>query len=273
MSNYSTSYNINQSGDLYAVQDHGTAAGLAQYTSSRGTTVNAPVNYRKLKLYKGYDNEFFFFIKNQDRKPIQLNGMTINASLIYRENQSVIVSKKCEITDYELGSVKLVIRANDITNLDTGNCDLVLSYTNDRGLVLPLYTDLNMRPNFTVECTTEAGYIPLNTQQIDNFITNGDFDYSSQILGPAYYGKPNGLITVGVYATDYTGDFYLQGTTSPAPANDDWFDIELGFQTYFYRFNSFTGIEPFSFTSNLKFLRAKVDNTLTGSVDKIVVRV
>jgi hypothetical protein len=273
MSNYGTSYNINQAGDLYTIQDHDVAAGLGQYNSTRGTTVNSPTNYRKMKLYRGFDNQLFFFIKNQDRKPIQLNNMSINASLIYRETSVTILSKRCQITDYELGSVKLVVSASELSNTDTGICDLVLSYTNEFGLVIPLYTDLNMRPNFAVEISDEAGYIPLTTQVIDTFVNGTNFNYSSIITGPAYYSKSNGMITVGVYATNYTGEFYLQGTTSQYPAETDWFDIELGAQYYYHSFDSFTGIEPFTIQSNLKFMRTKIGNTSAGTVDKIVVRV
>ena len=273
MSNYSTSYNINQAGDLYTIQDHGVAAGLGQYNSTRGTTINSPTNYRKMKLYRGFDNQLFFFVKNQDRKPIQLNNITINASLIYRETGVSLVNKRCQITDYDLGSIKLVVTAGDLSNADTGMCDLVLSYTNEFGLVMPLYTDLNMRPNFAAEISDDAGYIPLTTQVITTFVSGTGFDYSSIITGPAYYGKGNGMITVGAYATNYTGAFYLQGTTSQYPAETDWFDIELGAQYYYHSFDDFTGIEPFTIQSNLKFLRAKIDNTGAGTVDKIVVRV
>lgn len=271
--NYGTSYNISQTGDLYTLQDHSLKTGLAQYTSTRGTTVNAPVNQRRLMLFRNLDNEFFFFVKNQDRKPIQLHNLTINASLINRETSSVIVSKKCSVVDYELGSVRLVITASDIANIDGGFCDLVLTYTNELGLVLPLFTDQNMRPNFTVEISNDATAVPLTTQTVDEFITNGDFEYSSIIRGPSWYNKSSGLITFGVYCTDYTGDFYMQGTTSDSPAESDWFDLELLTQYNFYDFFEFTGIEPFSLNSNLKYLRAKIDNTGSGTVDKIVIRV
>ena len=273
MSNYSTSYNINQTGDLYILQDHGTTTGLSQYNSTRGTTVNAPVNFNRLKVFKGLDNELHFFIKNQDRKPIQLNNMEINATLVYRENQSTVLSTKCTITDYELGSVKLIIRASHLSNVDTGLCDLVLTYTNDMGLVLPMYVDQNMRPNFTVEVSDDAHAVPLTSQTTIEFTTQGDYEYSSIIAGPSYYNKPNGLITFGVYATDYSGDFYMQGTTSTSPGMDDWFDLDLSPFDDYHTFANFTGIEPFSLNSNLTYLRAKIDNTLTGTIDKIVIRV
>jgi hypothetical protein len=274
MSNYSTSYNISQTGDLYTLQDHGTKTGLAQYTSTRGTTVNAPVNYRRLSLFRNYDNEYFFFIKNQDRKPIFLNGLQINAHIVNRETKSIIFTGKCITIDPELGSCKLIITAGDTANMDDGLYDLVLSYTNGMGLTLPLYTDLNMRPNFTLEVNNDATAVPLNTQVIENFNVGVDnFLYSSWIAGPAYYGKKSGLITFGVYATGYTGKFYMQGTTSYQPVESDWFDIDLGMMTFYYQFVGFTGIEPFNIESNLKYLRTKHEDLSVGSIDKVVIRV
>jgi hypothetical protein len=273
MSNYGTSYNINQTGDLYAVQDYGTGAGLSKYNSARGTTVNSPLNYRTLKLFKGYDNEFFFFVKDQDRKPLNLQGMKIRANLIFRENGSRVVSTTAQVIDFELATIRVVISSKSITNLDLGYCDLVLSYEKD-GLVLPLFTDLNNRPGFSVECTDSAGYIPLNSQEVTRFIQTPEVEdmyVGSYIHGPKYYKKPAGLVTLGAYTTNYTGNFYIQGTLSPSPANDDWFFIELGVQTYFYRFDNFTGIEPFNFVSNLYYLRP-VFSVEHGTVDKLVVR-
>lgn len=271
--NYGTSYNINQSGELYTLQDHSVKTGLAQYTSTRGTTVNAPVNQRNLKLFRNLDNELFFFVKNQDRKPVFLQNLTVNASLIHRETQSVIVSKRCTVIDFELGSIKLAIRSGDIANLSESYCDLVFTYTNDMGLVLPLFVDQNLRPNFTVEISNDASAVPLTTQTVSTFVTNGDYDYSGVINGPSWYNKPNGLITFAVYPDNFTGDFFMQGTTSMAPAEDDWFDIELQTQYYNFYFEQHTDIEPFSIVSNLRYLRAKIDNTGQGKIDKIVVRV
>ena len=85
MSNYGTTYQVNQQGDLYTLEDHGTPAGQAKYAGAKGTAVNSPMNYRFLKLFRGFDNEFFFFVKNQDRKPVMLQGTTVNCSFIDRD--------------------------------------------------------------------------------------------------------------------------------------------------------------------------------------------
>lgn len=272
MSNYSTSYSINQSGDLYALGDSGIATGQAQYGGSRGTTINAPVNYRKAKIFRGLDSELLFYVKNQDRKPIMLSGMDLHATLVNRETGGAIVKRKLDILDPIAGLCRLVFRAVDINGLDKQVCDLVLTYTNDRGLVLPLYTDLNMRPNLAVEISHDAQQVPLKTQINETWIPNQDYTYGSIMYGPTYYGKSNGLVTLAVYVSGYSGKFFLQGTTAIEPQDDDWFDIELGVQNYYHMFNGETGIEAFNFQSNIMFFRGKWELTGNGTVDKLLIR-
>ena len=63
MSNYSTSYSVTQGGDLFAIQDNANSPCTSRYGASKGTTVQPPLNYRKLNAFKHIDNEFFLFCK------------------------------------------------------------------------------------------------------------------------------------------------------------------------------------------------------------------
>jgi hypothetical protein len=273
MSNYGTTYNISQIGDLYAIDGGSNKVGLSKYNSTRGTTVNSPVNYRFLKLFQGFDNELFFFVKNQDRKPIMLQGVVINASVISRSTRAVLVNKKCIITDYEQSSIKLVITSAESAGMDNGHYDVVFSYTNSHGLTLPLYCDQNMRPNYTLEVSDAAGPVPLVTQSTEEFLTNNNIYTSGMLPGPGYYDKLHTMVTIAVYATDYTGDFYIQGTLFDNPTETDWFDIVLGTNTETqYPYYNFTGIDPWTFRTNIRWVRARFTQT-SGTLDKLVVRV
>ena len=277
MSNYGSAYNINQVGDLYTLEDHGSAPGLGKYASAKGTSVNSPLNYRFLKLFRGFDSQFFFFVKNQDRKPIMLQGVTVNASFIDRTDRSTVVSKKAIISDYEAGGIKVILTVGESALFSQGLYDLVFSYTNDKGLVLPLFCDLNMRPNFTVECSEEGDALPLTTQINDSFtsqvVGSDTYYYSSDLKATGYYNKPNGLITIAVYGTGYTGNFTVQGALSENPTESDWFDITLGSYTQtFFPYSGHTGIDPWTFRTNVNFIRTK-HTTAAGTLDKIVVRV
>jgi hypothetical protein len=273
MSNYATTYNINQTGELYAVDASSNKVGLASYKSARGTTVNAPVNYRFLKLFTGLDNEFIFYIKNTDRKPIMLHGLTITANLIVRETGSKLLSKKCQIINYDEAQIKLVVTSGEISAIQDGFLDLVFTYVNSMGLNLPLFCDQNMRPNYTVEVDDSASKIPLTTSQSTTFTLLDGFYYSSHLPGPGYFNKINGMSTLALYTTNFTGQFYIQGALEENPTESDWFNIILGTHTEeFYPYTNATGVDPWTFRTNIKYFRAKFTKT-QGSIDKIIIRV
>lgn len=273
MSNYGTTYSINQSGDLYTLDNTNAKSGLSKYKSSRGTTVNSPLNYRFLKLFRGYDNELFFYIKNQDRKPIMLHGMTINVSLIDRPTGSTIVNKKTIIEDFEEGYIKVVFTAGETVSLSQGLYDLVFSYTNNLGLTLPLFCDLNMRPNYTVEVNEDATPSILTTAQTSEFILNNEFYYSGILPASGYFNKLNSMVTIAVYCTNFTGKFWIEGTLSDNPTESDWFNIILGTYTQeFFPYENFNGVDPWTFRTNIKYIRSKFTQE-SGTLDKVVIRV
>jgi|MDTD01.2.fsa_nt_gb hypothetical protein len=271
--NFSTGYDITQTGDLFALQDNRTRAGFSQYSSARGTTIQSPLNYRRLKIFKGLHNALRFFVRDQDRKPLPLHGAHVNISIVTRRQKTSIVNKKCEVVDPDRGEVKVTIDTADIHGLDAPSLvDVVLTYTNERGETLPLFTDQNLTPHYQCEISDENNYIPLLTQVEKDFFDQGDgYSISKVFYGPTYWGKNSGLVTFAVYTDNYTGEFYLQGTTSDSPSTSDWFDLELSVQQKFHYFTNETGIEPFSLKSNLKFLRTRHQNG-QGSLDKVVIR-
>jgi hypothetical protein len=273
MSNYATTYNINQTGDLYAIDASGSKAGLGNYASSTGTTINSPVNYRFLKLFTGLDNEFIFYIKNTDRKPIQLHGQTITANVVNRETQVKLLSKKCQIVDYDEGKVKLVITSGEMVAIQNGFLDLVFTYINSQGLNLPLFVDQNLRPNYTIEVSNQTQSIPLLSASTETFILRDGFYYSSHLPGPGAKNKVNGMVTLAVYATNYTGNFFIQGSLEENPEENDWFNIILGTYTdEHYPYIDQSGIDPWTFRTNIKYLRAKFTQT-KGTLDKVIIRV
>ena len=273
MSNYATTYNINQTGDLYAIDASSNKAGLGNYASAAGTSINAPVNYRFLKLFTGLDNEFFFYIKNIDRKPIQLQGQTITANLVSRETQVKLLSKKCQIVDYDEGKVRLVVTSGEINAIQNGFLDLVFTYVNPQGLNLPLFVDQNLRPNYTVEVSDQTQNIPLLSATADTFTLTDGFYYSSHLPGPGVFNKVNGMVTIAVYATNFTGNFYIQGSLEENPTESDWFNIILGTYTEeHYPYIDFSGIDPWTFRTNIKYIRAKYTQT-QGTLDKVIIRV
>lgn len=83
------------------------------------------------------------------------------------------------------------------------------------------------------------------------------------VPGDSYYGYTDGIHTVAVYGQNFSGRIKIQGTLAKDPTNDDWFDILLSGIPY-KDYTSFTGVEGFTFTANLVYLRAIVDRSSLG---------
>lgn len=86
------------------------------------------------------------------------------------------------------------------------------------------------------------------------------------VPGDSYYGFTDGLHTIAIYGQNLTGRVKIQGTLATNPTDDDWFNVlidGLPFKDY----SEFTGVEGYTFTANLVFLRAILDRTSLGQTD------
>lgn len=86
------------------------------------------------------------------------------------------------------------------------------------------------------------------------------------VPGDSYYGYTDGIHTVAIYGRAFTGRIKIQGTLATSPTEGDWFDILLAGLPY-KDYEGFTGVEGFTFTANLVFLRAVMDRDALGITD------
>lgn len=132
-------------------------------------------------------------------------------------------------------------------------------------------------------------------------MTNTDREHNKTgkaIRADGYYGKTDGVHTVQVFYTNFTGKFGIQGTLMTEPGDGDWFDINLNTTNLFsdtdprIRFpknplaptgrDGDTGTMAFTFLGNFTFLRAVMDRsqiiepspldstTRLGHIDKVL---
>lgn len=97
------------------------------------------------------------------------------------------------------------------------------------------------------------------------------------VRADGYYGKTDGIHTVQVFYTNFTGKFGIQGTLMTDPQEGDWFDINLNTMNSFssqdpkIQFprnplnptgrDGDTGTMAFTFLGNFTFLRAIMDRS------------
>jgi len=119
------------------------------------------------------------------------------------------------------------------------------------------------------------------------------------IRADGYYGRTDGIHTVQIIYSNFTGEFGLQGTLEVTPSEGDWFFINLNsfsaIQSPFVRFPENpadptgdigdTGSRAFTFLGNFVFLRAVLnrdyipepspteDTTGLGHIDRVLLSI
>ena len=92
--------------------------------------------------------------------------------------------------------------------------------------------------------------------------TTGD-----KIQADGYYGYADGLHTVAIYTTAYSGLVSIQATLANTPVEADWFDL------FEFNLTADTNVRGSTITGNYVYLRAKVTNRIAGSVDKVLLKI
>ena len=92
------------------------------------------------------------------------------------------------------------------------------------------------------------------------------------VKASGYYGYSDGVYTIAIYTTNFTGRIYIQGTLASNPAETDWFNISLTGSSYL-DFTSLTDVAGYTVSGNYTYIRAKVTNRTEGTIDKILVNI
>ena len=92
--------------------------------------------------------------------------------------------------------------------------------------------------------------------------TTGD-----KIQADGYYGYADGLHTVVMYTTGYTGLLIIQYTLASTPVEADWFDL------FEFNLTADSNTRGMTLSGNYVYLRAKVANRVAGSVDKVLLKI
>ena len=126
-----TSYNYSQRGDMVV-------------NRNAGTTRHQPTNFRRFKAIKGVDTRIVFYIKD-DRAPMQLHDVTITASIAKVDGSEIVLTKTLEVVDATIGMAATSITASNISEIDAGLYQMVLTYQDSTGSTRAQFVDQNYR--------------------------------------------------------------------------------------------------------------------------------
>lgn len=252
---------------------------------------NMPFRDSDFKVYRGAFNPVEFIVRDNDRKPTNLVGKTVTITIINFFTGATMLQKDVVVIDPAKGRIKLVLAPQEIAEWSNGTFkySMLLNHEDCTNQLLFIDQDQTAGGFFElidgvlpdmVESVISIGedYTPINaappTTEPTRFI-------SSAYPGDAEFCEDDGLHTAVVYLTDYAGKFYIQGSLEeiPSPNENDWFDIHLTMIEPYFEFgntpepdDTFTGLEAFTFTANIRWVRFKhiPDDDNPGTFDKVL---
>jgi hypothetical protein len=261
-----TSYNYSQRGDMVV-------------NRNAGTTRHQPTNFRRFKAIKGVDTRIVFYIKD-DRAPMQLHDVTITASIAKVDGSEIVLTKTLEVVDATIGMAATSITASNISEIDAGLYQMVLTYQDSTGSTRALFVDQNYRAEYTLEILDNVIPQTAASQEFEGTdaftstdnVTNPNEAVTSKVPGGADT-TVWGLHTVAIHGTGATGTVRVQGSLAESPTERDFFDIILDpiAGVAQLELTDFTGIDSYIFEGNLLWVRFITDIS-QGTVDKIQYR-
>ncbi len=242
-------------------------------------TVNLPMNDRIIKIYKGADAFLPFRLKNQDRKPLSLAG--VNVTMFLRKSGAVtnapVISRPLTVKNSYDAECEVLLGESEIRDLESGLYHMTLQHEDSNGTTRTLYSDYNQRAAATVEIIDDQVPSFADSQVLTTFndIGNNQKYYSDIVVGDAQSFDKKGLHTFSVYATNFTGKLFAEGSLDlNGVTTGNWFEFSLAVNSNSINYTNFSGVEAYNFNGNIMWVRFRYepDPANAGTIDKILYR-
>ena len=241
-----------------------------------GRRLEGPMYNNTIKIHKGIDDKITFNVYDENRRLATISHLTLAINIIDANTGASVLTKTPVIRDDVKGTLDVTFSWGDTANLDAGLYEFSITTTNTDGDISALYTDLSQNAIGAIEILDNILPSPSNTLSVSTFTVNGVRHESNAVSASPNRSYQSSLHTCAVYATTYTGTFYVEGShdlTSPT----NWFVVDLQPSNSLVDWNIYTtksGIDPFNFSISTNWMRFVhiPDAGNTGTLDKVLIR-
>ncbi len=246
-----------------------------------------PMYQKDIQVVKGVTNTIKFTVKNQDQKPLDMNGETLTFNLVNNETGAVHLQKACTTLDdgsttSTKGVATITLTESDTASLVSKFYKFIVTRTIGGSGNHATYANTHYGVAGTLEIVDHVYPAFTNSVELPNteflrpttshFYTYGGqiTEYFSSIVdAQAEYKRNNAIHTFTHYSNSYTGDVTIQGTLdSQVTADTSWVDLTTVSLTNqdTIGYANVTGVYNYF---KVKHLPA-ISNT--GTLDKVLVR-
>lgn len=255
---------------------------LIETTISSAQSTNLPSTDTNFKVFRGAKTTIDFKLRDLNTQLINLTGKKVILNVFSYNTNEFQFYKELELLDPIRGSARATFDVIDTVDLMPGYFYYSLTSV-DQDVPEPYYIDETANALSYFELVEGVMPTPMKSVVVtpDMYTPmtgtlQSDLDY--WVAGP-YKGDSNqyrddGLHTVVVYCSDFSGQFFVQVSLNDEPIQDDWSDIWLDELVSYKSYDHFTGIEPFNFRANVKWVRFKFKQQpgQDGQITKILYR-
>ena len=191
------------------------------YTDLARETIGYRKMYaRKLKLYKGIDNNFSIRLLNGDQKLLDVVGQTLNWILLDRDTAELRYKTSLVVEGGNNSLVNFVIPERDLESINSGHY-MYSSYLEDvYGQKKILYGDSQYGASVPVEIISNSFPQVYPSQVAMDFFTSEQLNFQNpdnSLYTSAFNARPernsnNALHTAVFYSTDFTGSVNIEAT-------------------------------------------------------------
>jgi hypothetical protein len=181
-----------------------------------------PVYAKNLTLNLGVDNVILFQFQNQDQKPVNITGATFTFRIISQDGQNLLFAKELVSLSNTLGRAKVTI-----TSAET-----LAFQAQPASWSLEISSGVLDQAVFTDDQAGARGVINIVDSVFPMFVASEvlTIPTGQAPIGNVYYTST--LTTNGAHLTtfqldpvDFTGNLQVQGATSDADTNQEWYNI------------------------------------------------
>lgn len=236
-----------------------------------------PVYQRHIQVYKGIDNILQFRLLNADQKPLDASLYT-PVFVAYDNENNKILDKECVVLDDgstrgRRGLFQVTITKSNMLNINQQYLSYAIYLLDSEHREVITYTNSHFGNNGVIYVSTDAFPEVKPSREISTFLKVGAFEEQDQFwISEVSYANPEendneGLHTVAIYTSEYTGSIVIQGTLeNQVTGTTKWADlisVDLDNES-----------EPVSvnFFGIFSYIRFKLSADPTDRVEKILLR-
>lgn len=255
---------------------------LIETSLSSPQSANLPLTDTNFKVFKGVKTVIDFKIKDINLQVVDLTDKVVILNVFSYNTNEFQFYKQLTITDPIRGQAQVQFDVVDTVDLAPSYFYYSLTVVNN-DVPEPYFIDQTVNALSYFELIEGIMPTPMKSVCIlpeDYTPTTGTIEDSETywIAGPykadSNQYRDDGLHTFVIYGDNFSGKVYVEISLNDEPIQDDWSPIWLDELMPWITYDNFTGIDPFNFQANAKWVRFKYIPQISqeGKITKILYR-